>query len=452
MAAVLPLSVGASALEDTDPFVVNVFATPIAPRAIVRSRIAAMWLGILAASAAVAAAVGGGIATATTVPLAAGMLRAWLLIAPISGGSAMVGLLVASVSSRWSDQGRNVLGVAVAIVASAVLFVAFIGALGGVVAFAPVRRAGLDVGEAFLRWTLGIGGTAVLLGVVGGWGLSGVVTATALTIAYPVPGRFGSRSAVGALRLAPEQAPQGGAMDRLRAWLRFRYRDYGSGTDAIRGQVVTLYLRGGGLAFVGMTGLFLGFLTFLFAGEPGLFAVVPLLSVGVLFGWMCASASFGFGPANLPIFVNEARLLPLSPRAVLRGGAVATSRLCIGIGVATGVGIAVVTLDPLAGALGGLVVGSVVFLLASVEFLTADRVAYPGDAASGSVSARILYLSATIVPLIGGESALTVLLPSPNGWNPFWLPFAVESAINLVLIWRLLPVMERRLVAPHRSA
>ena len=95
--------------------------------------------------------------------------------------------------------------------------------------------------------------------------------------------------------------------------------------------------------------------------------------------------------------------------------------------------------------------GTVLFLIASAAYLAAPNCPPTFAPASGTNSSTVLYSMAIFLPVIVGESVVTLFMPSPNNWNPLWLPFGLESAVNLVAIWLLLPVMARRVVSPSST-
>jgi hypothetical protein len=444
---------GMAAMGDREEFVVIVFGSPIAPASLLRSRLVAVTaiVAIVWSATAGFGAIFAGSASALSAPELA--VRIWIATFPIVLIAMYGGMLAACHrGSPWSTWiGRLIAGV------FGVAFVAFLIGLppGGTwpldVPNDRVVQALLPWMGPFARLSLGaplhpLDGLAFLVE----WGIVAVLVVLLLRTQYPVPGRFASPSTPPMTGLTPEAPPeQYGWVARLRGYLRPRYRDRGEGARAIEGLAWSLWLR---TAEWFLTAMFAGMILFLglslgFDGAgASLFFPVLLLVMGVLFGLMSVSLSRG---VYWPTVLDQARQSPVGSDATARALVAPQLYVALSYGVVVGIGAAVSSDDIILGVLTGLLLWSVLLLYLLFGMLQSPRFGYSAeDGGRSGGQTAVLYMMGMLSALIVPESIVSAYAPGPGSWDPLYLPFLAESAVNLLLAWVLIKWAARRTTAP----
>ena len=450
MTIIQSAAVGSTILNDPDSFVVHVLGAPISRLSIVRSRLA------FTVSAAIAVTLGlawfGGLWVASMVDIGRteAVLRVWAVLLPVTLTGLLGGTLASAAGRRWGGLLGNAVVVAALLLAAAWLVLLPPG-LSGVQQLEadPVSQAFLALARPYAAWMAGQSAAVGAAAIVGTWALSGGLLAVGARLRYPLPGTFGTAPVAGdRAGLGPERQPAEGWTRRLRELFRFRYRDYGGDSGAVRGLAVTLYLRTAGVFAASFSLAMIGFAAWLFGPAPGgsLFAPALLMFVALLFGGMGVGTDQG---NHTTLLFDKVRSLPITGRHAL-GGLLTTRVVYLGaLGAITGVAVAYVSRDGLLGVLAGAVMATALFLVGCARMLAAPQIPPPSSLTVTTRDRGTLLALGMFMAVIVGETFVTLSLPSPDGWNPLWLPFALEVGVNILAIWAIWSLMARRVVAPY---
>ena len=104
---------GSTILTDQEPFIVHVYASPIRPLSIVRSRIAFSLATAGIVTLGLGAVAAGLISSNVAISYPDALIRSWIVLAPVSASWIMVGLLGGMASRRWGSWVSNSLALAV---------------------------------------------------------------------------------------------------------------------------------------------------------------------------------------------------------------------------------------------------------------------------------------------------------------------------------------------------